>query len=188
MKLSTKIILGGIAALGVFVIWKRGTIKGVVKSVVWDAITAFRISNLHPLIREDAKNFIAAADKKLGKKLRITSGLRTYEEQNELYNQGRTKEGKKRGGVVTNARGGQSLHNFGLAFDVVEIKDGKALWRNPDWAKIGRLGKQYGFAWGGDWISFKDKPHFQRTYGKRVKQLHAMYVRGEKKGNYVTLV
>lgn len=49
-----------------------------------------------------------------------TNGLRTYEEQDELYSHGRTKladaNGKKLG-IVTNARGGQSLHNMALAID-----------------------------------------------------------------------
>ena len=42
-------------------------------------------------------------------------GLRTFEDQDKLYAQGRTKPGQ----IVTNARGGDSLHNYGLAADYV---------------------------------------------------------------------
>jgi hypothetical protein len=41
--------------------------------------------------------------------------LRTFEDQDELYAQGRTKSGR----IVTNARRGDSLHNYGLAADYV---------------------------------------------------------------------
>src|SRR4051812_45095106 len=45
----------------------------------------------------------------------VTQGLRTWKEQDALYEQGRTKPGK----IVTKAKGGQSYHNFGLAVDIV---------------------------------------------------------------------
>ena len=190
MNRNAKIALGiiaGLSIIGTLAYINRKKIKKIAKKVitkVWDTITELRISNLHPEIRKDVKNYINEAQTKLGKKLRVTSGFRSHKEQNELYAKGRTKPGK----IVTKARGGQSYHNFGLAFDVVEIKNGKALWRNPDWEKIGRLGEKYGFSWGGRWRTFKDKPHFQKTFGKRTKQLQAMYARDKKKGKYVILV
>ena len=58
--------------------------------------------------------------------IRVSQGLRSWEQQDLLYAQGRTDAGK----VVTNARGGQSAHNFGYAVDIVE--DGRAA--------LGRLG------------------------------------------------
>jgi peptidoglycan LD-endopeptidase CwlK len=45
--------------------------------------------------------------------IRVTSGFRSFEEQDRLYAQGRTTAGQ----IVTNARGGESMHNFGVAFD-----------------------------------------------------------------------
>lgn len=54
------------------------------------------------------------------------------------------------------------MHNYDLAIDVVEIKNGQALWINPRWSEIGAIGKSIGFEWGGDWSgSRNDKPHFQ---------------------------
>ncbi|HET6625076.1 MAG TPA: M15 family metallopeptidase [Nocardioidaceae bacterium] len=89
----------------------------------------------------------------------IVSGLRTFPEQAGLYAQGRSKPGK----IVTNAKPGQSYHNFGLAFDFAVMKNGSLVWDpgHPDWKAFVRMGKKSGFSWGGDWTSFKDYPHLQ---------------------------
>jgi peptidoglycan L-alanyl-D-glutamate endopeptidase CwlK len=92
-----------------------------------------------------------------GVEILVTSTLRTFEEQAELYAIGRTKPGK----IVTNAKPGQSWHNFGLVFDVVPLVNGKTIWDSPFWKRIGELGKSVGLTWGGDFKSFKDKPHFE---------------------------
>jgi len=149
----------------------------------WDSISDTRIKTLHPLVRDRFMEFIVRAEKELNKKLRVTSALRTIKMQNKLYAQGRTKPGK----IVTNAKGGKSYHNFGLAIDVVEIKNGKALWNNPEWDKIAELGKSLGLEWGGDWVSIKDKPHFQFSFGKSTKKLYSLYKSGKRDGEYVFL-
>ena len=127
---------------------------------IWDSHTINRISKLHPFIQQKAVRFILQAQA-LGIKLRVTSGFRSMAEQQKLYDQGRTTPGN----VITNAKPGQSFHNYGLGFDVVEIKGGAALWNNPRWRSIGELGKSFGLYWGGDWNGFKDKPHFQSHSG-----------------------
>ena len=66
-----------------------------------------------------------------------------------------------KGKVVTYAQAGESIHNYGRAIDVVEIKNGVGLWKNRRWNTIGSYGKRFGFEWGGNWKRFKDKPHFQ---------------------------
>lgn len=97
--------------------------------------------------------------KAAGFSLRITSGYRSIAEQNELYKIGRRGiPGEK---IVTNAKGGQSNHNFRIAIDVVDRSKGY----NIDWAKLGKLGKSCGLAWGGDWTKFPDKPHFEDKGG-----------------------
>lgn len=117
--------------------------------------------------------------------------LSTNKEQDELWAQGRTKlydANGKRLGIVTNAKGGQSYHNYGLAVDIVLLKDtngdGKfetASWETnvdfdgdgmADWMEIVKIFKSYGWEWGGDW-KFKDAPHFQKTFGYSIKQLQA---------------
>lgn len=137
---------------------------------VWDHVTQSKIRSLHPSIQADVTAFINDLEKNHGIKARIYSGFRSIEDQNKLYAQGRTEPGKK----VTNVKGGESFHNYGLAFDLVEIDGGSALWNNPNWDLIGRVGKNYGFDWGGDWISFVDKPHFQRTFGYSTSELAAL--------------
>jgi peptidoglycan L-alanyl-D-glutamate endopeptidase CwlK len=149
----------------------------------WDIHTDRRIKKLHPLVKATFIAFIIKAETELGKQLRITSGLRTIKEQNKLYAQGRTRPGN----IVTNAKGGKSYHNFGLAVDIVEIKNGKALWNNPDWNKIAGLGKSLGLEWGGDWVSIVDRPHFQQSFGKSAKALFALYKAGKRDEEYVWL-
>lgn len=153
------------------------------KEKTWDWRTDAKIKKLHPLVQAKAKEFIIRAEKELGIKLRISSALRTWKEQDDLYAYGRTKEGTRK----TNAKGGQSFHNYGLAFDLVEIKEGKAIWDNPRWNEIAKLGKSLGFEWGGDWRSFVDKPHFQYTFGKSLAQLQDLYTSGNRKGEYVNI-
>ena len=93
-----------------------------------------------------------------GVPIRVTSGFRSFAEQDALYAQGRTKPGQ----IVTKAQGGQSLHNFGVAFDV--WPSGKQF-TDTDWVKVGSLGEGLGLEWGGRWTSFVDKPHFQLMFG-----------------------
>jgi peptidoglycan L-alanyl-D-glutamate endopeptidase CwlK len=89
--------------------------------------------------------------------IKVISGTRSYQEQDELYAQGRTKPGP----IVTNARAGQSYHNFGLAFDAGVFRNGEYIEECPEYAALGALGKRIGLEWGGDWISLADEPHFQ---------------------------
>ena len=155
-----------------------------IKEKTWDIHTNRRIETLHPDIKSKVKEFIIRAEKELGIKLRVTAALRTWAEQSTLYKQGRTTAGK----IVTSAKAGQSYHNYGLAIDVVEIKNGKALWNNPNWKKIGQLGESIGFTWGGRWTRGKnDKPHFQMTFGKHHSQLAQLYKAGKRSGEYVVL-
>ena len=83
--------------------------------------------------------------------------LGTYDEQNALYDQGRGTSGK----VVTNARGGYSNHNFGIAFDIGVWEGGKYVDDSPKYKAVGALGMELGLDWGGNWKSIQDEPHFQ---------------------------
>ena len=124
----------------------------------WDPITNQRILGLDPRIQHPATAFINAAYG-AGIPLRITQGYRSFALQNQYYAQGR---GGNPGKIITHARGGQSPHNFGLAIDVVELRNGVPVWNNPLWNAIGSMGKSFGFEWGGDWPQPKtDIDHFQ---------------------------
>lgn len=93
--------------------------------------------------------------------IRIISGLRSYAEQDELYSRGRTKLGP----IVTNARGGYSNHNFGIAFDVGVFEGSQYLGESPKYKAVGALGMELGLEWGGSWKTIVDQPHFQLRPG-----------------------
>ncbi len=149
----------------------------------WDAVSDARIQSLHPDLRAQAAAFVNAVEAELGVQVRVTSGLRTFAEQDALYNQGRTTPGN----IVTNARAGRSYHNYGLALDVVPMLNGQPQWNSPHWDAIGAIGKRMGFEWGGDFRSLVDKPHFQMTQGMSTRELLDLYNSGQRDGPYVRL-
>ncbi len=135
---------------------------------------------LHPeLVRRI--DIIIALAKKEKYDLRVTSGFRSVDEQNKLYAKGRTAPGKR----VTNARGGQSFHNFGLACDLAPIINGKIYWEEElfDWSLIGKWARAANLEWGGNWTSFVDRPHVQLVAGLTTKKAMTLYREG---GNKLT--
>ena len=147
-----------------------------------DLITLERIKLLHPKLVEEASSIYDEICQALTSNVicRFLFTLRTLAEQDAIYAQGRSKPGK----IVSNARGGLSMHNYGLAIDIVLIRNGKeAIWDTKtdfdgdgkaDWIEIVEIFKQYGWEWGGNW-KFYDAPHFQKTFGYSVRQLLDMY-------------
>lgn len=128
------------------------------------------INELIPPAKKRVQAFLAAA-KAQGIDLLVTSTYRDNASQNALYAQGRTTLGK----VVTNARAGQSFHNYRCAVDVVPIRNGKPVWDAKDsvWQTVGALGKAAGLEWAGDWKRFKEMAHFQYTGGLTLAQLQS---------------
>lgn len=105
-------------------------------------------------------------------KLIVIQGLRSFEESDALYAQGRTKPGP----IVTNAPAGESYHNYGLAFDFAMVTDGKDdNVVGPLWMKVVEIMKAQGMIWGGDFKSIKDNPHFEMRYGHTWKDLLAKH-------------
>lgn len=157
-----------------------------------DQKTLEKIQLLHPKLREEATEIYDDICNALtGKAIcRFVFTLRTFAEQDGLYAQGRTKPGK----IVTNAKGGTSYHNYGLAIDIVLLvdKDGNGTYETAswdtkgdfdkdgksDWQEVVTIFKQYGWEWGGDW-KFVDAPHFQKTLGKSVRELLALHAAGK---------
>ncbi|WP_077302711.1 M15 family metallopeptidase [Virgibacillus pantothenticus] len=133
-------------------------------------------TDLHPIVREKKETLInkAAAN---NIQVVITDGLRTVKEQNELYAQGRETSGS----TITNAKGGESYHNYGLAIDyALKNKAGEVIWDinydgngngKSDWFEVASIAKDLGFEWGGDWKAFKDYPHLQMTFGLSIAEL-----------------
>ena len=175
MKKKTKMIIAGTALVAFLFLFRNK-----IEMAVWDLISQKRIDKLHPSVRQKVLAFINKADKQ-GIKLRVTDGIRTFEEQNELYAQGRTKPGN----IVTNAQGGESYHNYGLAVDVVEMVKGKPVYNNPNWEKIAAIGKSFGFVWGGDFKRIKDKPHFHLDFGYKIADLQRKVINNEVVNGFV---
>ena len=150
------------------------------------------VNKLHPWLKYKLSLFLNRCAK-VGIYLIITEGFRTVEYQDSLYAQGRTKKGK----IVTNAKGKyyQSQHQWGIAFDIA-INDTKLLYDTATIKKVAKIGKKLGLAWGGDWVSPVDMPHFYlKKWGDTTSKLKSTYktpdkfrlewtmtVRGTKKG------
>jgi RHS repeat-associated protein len=135
------------------------------RPTTWDAVTDKRINQLDPRVQQPATNFVNDTQDWMGVKLRVNEGYRSIEDQDKLYAQGRSAPGN----VVTNAKGGQSYHNYGKAIDVVIVNNGQPDWSQPITPEIAQYAKQQGFQWGGDWnTSFKDYPHFQMPLGQSI--------------------
>jgi peptidoglycan L-alanyl-D-glutamate endopeptidase CwlK len=123
------------------------------------------LGDLHPQVRERVVQFLHLCDANQIDIL-VTCTWRSPQEQDKLYAIGRTEPGR----IITNARAGQSLHNWmtggtpaSRAIDVVPLVDGKPVWddKDPLWQSIGRLGEAAGLEWAGRWKKFKEYPHFQ---------------------------
>lgn len=108
---------------------------------------------------------------------RIISGTRSYAQQNELFRQGRY---GNPGPVVTNARGGRSLHNFGLAWDIGLFgEDGRYLTAAAPYARAARIGLATGLEWGGDFRNFVDRPHYQLETDLGLAQVRQRFMAGQ---------
>lgn len=152
-----------------------------------DKITASRIAALHPTVREEVTNIVNEINAALKGRaqFRITQGLRTFAEQDALY----AKRPK-----VTNAKGGQSVHNYGFAVDGVLIIDGKvASWDFKkdwdadgvaDWDEAVKIFARYEWSWGGNWNKFKDFPHFDKIGFNNWRILAA---KKRDKNNYIII-
>ena len=141
-----------------------------------------KLSDLDPVVEQMAWRLIAAAPLVLQRELFVVHTLRTYDEQDALYEQGRTEPGK----IVTNSRGGFSYHNWGLALDVAFEQDGSQhpTWSTAgsdidDWRLLGSMGEAIGFEWGGR-FDLKDFGHFHYSGGESMDRIRAAYERDKK--------
>ena len=133
-----------------------------------------RLQQTHPALATAVRAAVADLAAK-GTVVEVVQGLRTYAEQDALYAKGRTAPGQ----IVTQARGGESNHNFGLAVDLCPFTDNKPDWNAPMsvWAAIGAAAEAHGLEWGGSWKKFLDKPHVQLP-GMTVKECARCYETG----------
>lgn len=147
-----------------------------------DAVSIPRVRQLHPKVSSEVAVTIGEIELLWPPTvaIRIVQGLRTIKEQNALYAQGRTTPGKK----VTNAKGGSSFHNYGIAFDFALLfdKDGNGsfetlVWdeNNPHWKEVVNAFETKGWFWGGKFSNIHDAPHLQKTFGKTWQECLFQY-------------
>jgi peptidoglycan L-alanyl-D-glutamate endopeptidase CwlK len=127
-----------------------------------DAVSTARLQSVSPsLAAKIVQLAVMLADE--GIVFRVTQGLRTWAEQDALYAQGRTAPGS----IVTNAKGGQSWHNYGVAVDVVPMdqEPPQPDWnvQHPVWQRLITVGESLGLYSGSEFVCLKDWPHFQVT-------------------------
>lgn len=136
------------------------------------------ITKLHPTLQEKIA-LLKQNCLNQGLVIAIGETLRTKQEQDALYAQGRTKPGK----IVTNAPGStySSMHQWGVAFDFYR-NDGQGSYNESGnfFERVGAAGKKLGLEWGGDWKSIVDKPHLQLSdWGSTPTKLKEAYKRPE---------
>lgn len=149
-----------------------------------------KIDTLSPLIRAEVQagvDYVNANILTGSVNMVVTQGLRTFAEQDALF----AKKPK-----VTNAKGGQSIHNYGLAFDFCLVDGKTTIWdtnkdydgdKHPDWMEVVAYFKSLGYVWGGDFKSITDKPHFEKTFGHTWQQLLAIKKSGKTENGYVII-
>ena len=147
-----------------------------------NARTKRNIETLDPKAKNAFTKFSIDAERTaadLGYEYIGINGNRTWKQQDELHAQGRTKPGK----IVTNARGGESNHNFGIAMDYGVFKNGRYIDETNSKAAtkvhkaIAKDCADYGLEWGGNWVTFKDEPHFQIKTDLSMNQKRSLYRR-----------
>jgi peptidoglycan L-alanyl-D-glutamate endopeptidase CwlK len=139
----------------------------------FDGRSEANIQTLLPAAQRKAREFMKAVQG-VSATVKIISGTRTFAEQDRLYRQGRDLPGPK----VTNAHGGQSNHNFGVAWDIGIFQAGQYLGESPLYAQVSRIGKGLGLEWGGDWARFRDEPHFQVVREDDLTEIAAKFQEG----------
>jgi peptidoglycan L-alanyl-D-glutamate endopeptidase CwlK len=127
-----------------------------------DPISEERLGPLHPAVGWKVRAAAVSLAAR-GIYFRVACGLRSYADEDKLYLQGRF---GNPGDIVTDARGGWSNHNFGCAVDCYPFLHGFAgdlNWvpKSAQFQLMVQALKAQGLAWGGDWISIRDWPHFQ---------------------------
>lgn len=137
--------------------------------------TVKNIATLDPKARLIFQGFAQEAQiiaAELGCDYVAISGHRSWEEQDRLFTQ------RPR---VTRAAGGQSNHNFGIALDFgvfrgrVYLDDANAELAATVHKAVAKIASRHGLEWGGDWVRFRDMPHYEIDTGLTMAQKRATY-------------
>lgn len=131
-----------------------------------------RLNGLNPKVKTAGINLITNCYKR-GVMIIVVQGYRSIQAQSNLYAQGRTTPGP----IVTNAKGGDSFHNYRVAIDFAildKVTGKKIIWdtkidqdkdKVADWTEVLVEARKLGFECGADFKTFKDMPHLQMRFG-----------------------
>jgi len=114
------------------------------------AVSEARLKKVHPDLQKVIRRAVELSDLDFV----VSEGLRTLERQKELKAIGASQ--------TLNSR-----HLTGHAVDLAVVVGGKARWDWPLYDKLANYVKQAAkeckvpIVWGGDWLKFKDGPHFE---------------------------
>jgi peptidoglycan L-alanyl-D-glutamate endopeptidase CwlK len=143
----------------------------------FDPQTEGHLRQLHPQVEALAREHLLELWS-AGLKPQITQSYRSIAAQNALYAQGRTTPGA----IVTNARGGSSLHNYRLAYDIGLFNSYNGAFSgyisnglDPSYTLAGKMGQDVGLTWGGTFTTIYDAPHFQLTWGIPMQDIQARW-------------
>lgn len=147
------------------------------------------LTTLHPKLWATAITAWNSAQMEMPPNVQIIAieGLRSFQRSDDLYAIGRTVKGEgvsdalPMGRTVTKAKAGQSYHNYGLAFDMTMITNGKDDYTvGPNWMKVVEIMTRYGFTWGGNFPDGQhDNPHFEKTFGYNWRDLLKLHQDGK---------
>jgi len=128
-------------------------------------IDSREIEELHPCLQRGVEELRRRLKEKMWT-MGVSSTYRDNTYQNYLYSLGRDLPGQ----IVTNAKGGESIHNYRLAFDIFNNVSSQ-LYPVRFLGLAGEIWEEMGGEWGGSWSHFPDKPHFQFTGGRSLSYL-----------------
>ena len=147
----------------------------------FDARTEGNIRTLLPQAQRAVRGFLTTAATGMdGFAIKVLSGTRTYAEQDRLFSQGRNGDP---GIIVTKARGGESNHNFGIAWDVGLFQNGRYLTGTAPgdeaaYKQLADVALTPQLEWGGSWTGFVDRPHYQLRIDLTLTQLRKEFEDG----------
>lgn len=127
----------------------------VSSAVALNKMSERRLDSVHPVLEQQFRKVTRDLSEKFPEyKVEVMSGYRSKEEQDKLFNQGKTP-----------ARGGYSYHNYALALDAAPFRNGKPVFDDMNfWREYTRTVQKYGMEAGGAWRK-RDYPHAQIPSG-----------------------
>ncbi len=133
-------------------------------------INSRKIEDLHPTVAAMCRKWLAECEAQ-GIPVIITSTYRDGEYQDALYSEGRTGPGK----IVTNARAGESYHNYHMAFDFVPLVVKVPAWNDMTLiTRCGEIGEKVGLEWAGRWTGrLRESLHLQFSGGLSLADLQS---------------